>query len=312
MSRIPLSSIIYKCLRFYRLSNDQFNYHLFTFESTQYPRSSADCANLKDYFLASGRIQDVYDPDKKEFVKVNIVASVSTLEAIIKSSSDQLSMASDPDVHISSANPNQKIHLPSNSYERSNLAYNIRQYTGQLSTIRGALYKIVLESYQKIRFSDLNTDIIYDHIRVLNDSIVQLCPNSINSFASIRDNLDSENPEDWANAVHSCRRLLKDVADSLYPPSDDKISKGSKQISIDEEHYINRLMLYVDDNLSKTSPTSVLNSTLDQIGNRIDAVYHASCKGTHTDVTKTESRQYVIYTFLLLGDILSLKRKDSP
>ena len=36
----------------------------------------------------------------------------------------------------------------------------------------------------------------------------------------------------------------------------------------------------------------------------------AACKGTHDIVTKFEAQRYLIYTYLFLGDILSLDDSD--
>ncbi|ENX04871.1 hypothetical protein [Acinetobacter variabilis] len=47
-------------------------------------------------------------------------------------------------------------------------------------------------------------------------------PLSAQKFASVYENLTSENSEDWSNAVHSCRRILQDTADVIYPAREDK------------------------------------------------------------------------------------------
>jgi len=49
-----------------------------------------------------------------------------------------------------------------------------------------------------------------------------------------------------------------------------------------------------------------VGSHLDYIGDRIDSIYNASTKGTHAKVSKEEAERYVIYTYLLLSDLLSL------
>ena len=40
---------------------------------------------------------------------------------------------------------------------------------------------------------------------------------------------------------------------------------------------------------------------------RLDSVFLAAQKGSHAVVTKDEADRYVVYTYLVVGDILSLQ-----
>ena len=51
-------------------------------------------------------------------------------------------------------------------------------------------------------------------------------------------------------------------------------------------------------------------SHLRYLGDRLDSVVLAGHKGTHDDiVSREEADRYVVYTYLLVGDILSLLSK---
>ncbi|NEX10633.1 hypothetical protein GII83_10230 [Bacillus subtilis] len=135
----------------------------------------------------------------------------------------------------------------------------------------------------------------------------EICPEAIQKFISVYENLNSTNDEDWANAVHTCRRIIKEVADSLYPPSDEPISlSGGKIIKIGEDQYINRLIQYIDSKSTSEKFSSIVGSHLKFIGERLDGVHEAANKGTHAEVTLDEAERYIIYTYLVIGDILSL------
>ena len=43
------------------------------------------------------------------------------------------------------------------------------------------------------------------------------------------------------------------------------------------------------------------------MGDRLDAIFRAAQKGSHSTVTKEEADRCVVYTYLLVGDILSLR-----
>ena len=50
----------------------------------------------------------------------------------------------------------------------------------------------------------------------------------------------------------------------------------------------------------------VVGADLGSIGMRLDAINDAVCKGTHVEVTKDEASRYIIHTYLLISDIISL------
>jgi hypothetical protein len=54
----------------------------------------------------------------------------------------------------------------------------------------------------------------------------------------------------------------------------------------------------------------VVGSDLSSVGMRLDAINDAVCKGTHVEVTKDEASRYIIHTYLLISDILSLRDSD--
>jgi hypothetical protein len=132
------------------------------------------------------------------------------------------------------------------------------------------------------------------------------CPKSIGKFVSVYENLSSDNPEDYANAVHSCRRILLDLADALYPPSDTPIQINGKPIKVGTDQYVNRLIQYISSKSNSDTYKDIVGSDLRSIGERLDAVNDAVCKGTHTDIAKEEAQRYIIHTYFLISDIISL------
>lgn len=124
------------------------------------------------------------------------------------------------------------------------------------------------------------------------------------------ENLKSENTENWSNAVHSCRRILKDLANSVYPPSETKIKVIDGQerpINLDKDHYINRIIEFITQSSDSQNYQRVVGSQLKFIEDRLDSLLNASHTGTHeTIVSKDDANRFVVYTYLLIGDILSL------
>jgi hypothetical protein len=136
-------------------------------------------------------------------------------------------------------------------------------------------------------------------------------PDAVKRFSSVYENLHSENPEDWSNAVHSCRRILQDLADAVFPPRDEvrikKVGGKDRLIHLGKQHYINRIVAFVEDSSGSRRFSDIVGSQLGFLGDRLDSVFRAAQKGSHDAiVTREEADRYVVYTYLIVGDVLSL------
>jgi hypothetical protein len=256
--------------------------------------------------LAHRRFQkyDFKSKRKEEYISY---ASIADIESNIQTLQIKLAAASDPNISLTSANPHQFLVSPSgNSAERSHITSEIRQNTQILGQVKGALYNYILTIYNKLVYGNIVEDIFTESRTRVIQKLGEYCPKSIGKFVSVYENLSSDNPEDYANAVHSCRRILLDLADALYPPSDTPIQINGKSIKVGPDQYINRLIQYINSKSGSKTYNDVVGSDLSSIGMRLDAINDAVCKGTHTDVTKDEATRYIIHTYLLISDIISL------
>ena len=87
-----------------------------------------------------------------------------------------------------------------------------------------------------------------------------------------------------------------------------KVEENRREIKLDKDHYINRLMCFTQDNSSSSRFEEIVGSHLRFLGDRLDAIFKAAQKGSHASVGREEANRYVVYTYMLVGDILSLKR----
>lgn len=182
--------------------------------------------------------------------------------------------------------------------------------TRELASRRTFIHDYATCKHYEIRFSRLAED-VFARIRPrIDSSIGHTVPDAVRELTAVHDNLASDNPEDWSNAAHSCRRVLKDLADAVFPPQVEPRTRevDGKQIEIrlGTERYINRLIAYIEDSSESGHYREIVGSHLRYIGDRLDAIFAAAQKGSHATVTKEEADRCVVYTYLLVGDILSL------
>ncbi len=132
-------------------------------------------------------------------------------------------------------------------------------------------------------------------------------PNLKERFEALHPLLESNNPSHWANAVHECRKIFQELADELFPAQSEPRKKNGLEIKLDSNSYINRLVCFVEDHSGSKTYSSVVSSQLDDFGKKLKTIFDATNKGTHADLTRDHAYSFTAYTYLLVGDILSLK-----
>ena len=195
--------------------------------------------------------------------------------------------------------------------ERRQLRSTIMNTSAHLASRRTFIYGYASRKYYELNFGGVAND-AFGRIRLSVDSLIgKVVPESVRKFTAIYDNLKSDNPEDWANAVHGCRRVLQDLADAVFPaqvePRYVQVDGEAKSIILGNDQYINRLIAYIEDSSNSERFSELVGSELKYIGDRLDALLRASQKGSHAAVSKEEADRYVVYTYLTVGDILSLR-----
>jgi hypothetical protein len=312
LSEIPLVNIALKASRLARLLNDFESQKIMEYEASGYP-STPDGVPTDVFGLAIKAGREIKEKDKKsgETLQKVYLTSIEQLEHEVQLAETSLSAARDPDVSVTSANPSQWVASPAgNAAERSRVRINSNQAKSRLSARRSFIYAYALRRHHELKFSGIADDIFSRIREAVDTAIGDRVPDAVQKLSAVYANLNSENPEDWSNAVHSCRRVLQDLADAIYPARDDKVIEvdgNKKPIKLGPDNYINRLVAFIEENSTSERYQEIVGSHLSFVGDRLDSVFAAAQKGSHaTILTRQEADRYVVYTYLLVGDILSL------
>jgi len=304
LNELTLQSSIQKTLRLARLVNDLNAVDWISEELRGFSTDGKGLLTRRAWEACkrSNRIYYNKDADGERA----ITKSVSVMEQGLETLKERMKVAFDPNISISSQSTYNPPLPQGNKHERLGIATNISQYSEYIEKVRSSFYEYVLNINYELKFSNINEDIFTRKRLFVDQRLAEVSPEAVRRFVSVHENLRSENSEDWANAVHSCRRILKDIADELYPPSEEPIEISGKRIKIGEDQVINRLIQYVDSKSTSGRFEELVGSHLKYLGERLDSVYGAVNKGTHAEVLKEEAERYIIFTYLLIGDILSL------
>lgn len=319
LERLSLSGCVMKAARLARLVGDDDHFLVFRHELSGYP-STPNGVEPQVWRLlkAADRIKQVKKTDGKskdivETIERAEIRSITSIEENAATLKMRLSFFQPQPTNISSANPNQYVHPPFRNLQvEAQIAESYRDEMAALAARRAFVYSFALAKHFELRVSSAAEDIFAGYRERVDQYLGNLIPDELRRLDSIRGNLTSDNPEDWANAGHSCRRLLQAVADVLYPSSDQPAKSASgKVVQIGKDNYINRLVMFCESKTTSGVSLKVMSSDLRYIGERLDSVFSAAQKGSHAEIDLSEAQRFVIHTYLLIGDILDLNAEAS-
>lgn len=318
LSEATLTSIALKASRIARITGDFDMQQIMLFEAGGYP-SEPTGVQPEIWSLAMKAKRIIKEKKNGEIKEYATLKSIEQLESENQAAKERLRSAVDPNISISSSNPNQFISpVVGNGFERATVIGSISEIAKIIGQRRAYIYQYLSDVYYELRYSSVTED-SFSRIRsVVDTNIANLTPNAVKKFTAIYDNLDSDNAEDWANAVHSCRRVLQDLADVLYPSREDitkKIGGKERVIKLGPDAYINRIIAYVEGNTQSERFKEIVGSHMKYLGERLDAIFQAAQKGSHAEIVlKEEADRYVVYTYMVVGDLITLKlsRETSP
>ena len=108
--------------------------------------------------------------------------------------------------------------------------------------------------------------------------------------------------EELAQAVTSCRRILKAVADHLFPGEQSATSVEGN--ALDDGAYRNRLFEYLKQNAGSDKSKAAIRAALGGVYERFEATDKLASKGVHSSVGLTEAESCALSTYMVAGELL--------
>ena len=316
LSEISFTGILLKCMRLARITWDQHAMTWFTLELNWYDGKKVIIPETQDQTKESiANFCWRWNVKKNaEWIEQNryYTSSISELESIVTTEQIKLNNLKTPQQYTpNSVYDNYNSILTKISMDSNLIQSNINNNLSLLSRIKSAVYKYVLSVNYKYKYGNAVYEIFNSIKTNVIDKLQEISPDSIEILSSIYDNLNSINKTDRSNAVHNCRRILYAISNILYPASEEEIEiekwKKKEKIKLTDENYIIRLKQYIKKQSKSKTFEKIVWSSLEFFGARIDALYKSATKWWHIIIkSKEEAERYVIYTFMLLNDILSL------
>ncbi|MBB5854034.1 hypothetical protein ACFQ05_12055 [Amycolatopsis umgeniensis] len=177
----------------------------------------------------------------------------------------------------------------------------IQQQEQVLERVKTAIHTFLVATEAELDEGQQESPLFSRAQEYINTALAKYAPNALEKFVAAQDRLYSGKPEDLAHALTSCRRMIKALADALYPPTDETVTgDDGVERKMSDDAYRNRLLQYVREQLGK----HVLQKTLDSLGARLKSLDSLASKGVHDNVSAAEAETCIVWTYLLAADIV--------
>jgi hypothetical protein len=126
-------------------------------------------------------------------------------------------------------------------------------------------------------------------------------------------NLTSTNPADWSKVGHSSRKILKFLADHVFPPSNEKyLAKDGKEYTVTDPCFINRLHAFLDKNTS-AEEKNFIGAQIDYFDSYLRQVVNYAQMAEHNpSIDKFHANMLAIHLYLVSSEILKHVNSNSP
>jgi hypothetical protein len=176
-----------------------------------------------------------------------------------------------------------------------------------LARQRGEIADYLPETERQILFGQVNSDVFERNRAYVDERLAALAPQALEQFEAAYRRHSEGDAEARSDALTSCRRVLKTLADVLYPATDETVTGiDGVERKMTDDKFIMRLCQFAAEKTEGSASRELLVSQIGALGERLDALDRLTSKGVHGDVSAAEVDQCLIQTYLAAGDLLRL------
>jgi hypothetical protein len=183
------------------------------------------------------------------------------------------------------------------------------QFNQILSGIMDKCLFFLNETITELQYGG-TVEYLMEEIRKNTDAkLAKLDKKIVDEAQSLFLNLTSTNPADWNKVGHSSRKMLKLLADNVFPPQNQPYKmKDERELKVGDDKFINRLCAFLDQNLSG-GERKFLISEIKYFESYLRQVTEYAQMGEHKpSIEKYHADMLAIHTYLIISEIL--KHKD--
>jgi len=315
--KINSSSAALRCLRLARLLSDPGSIEWLQYETGGYPTTSDHRIEQRAFEIGCvhGRATYLVGTEGNTI----FVELAGELESRIQASLSAMGSLTTQGVSIAGEYSAAAMHGLTQQVRETNagLQLSITDARRKLGILQGQYYAYALAVNLELRFSGRAEEVFRSYRLDVDRELTALAPDSLKKLDAAYERLSSTQPESWAQALTSCRRVFEDVSNSLFgktfPGHKGKsvTARSGKALDVSGDHYLNRLYAVVDYLADSGTARRSVGSQITYVVDWIEGIHDALNKGVHGDLAYHEARRAVLHTYVCLGDISLLLGKVS-
>jgi hypothetical protein len=176
-----------------------------------------------------------------------------------------------------------------------------------VTNIENLVFRFVSESYAMLCYGDVLQDIWQGYCTAIDKHLIPIGLSK--HLDAIRNGLESVNPQEWRNAIWSCRDILHDLAAYLWGDQRKTYEylpgKGENgKLEVTDSCYVNRLGAYLHQKGIDKECRAYLSAEMERIYNSIKTLNELDSKA-HGAITLHDARSAAIGTYVILGELVT-------
>lgn len=185
-----------------------------------------------------------------------------------------------------------------------------------LESVRHTAFAALCSWERQLTYADVNERIFERFRSQVDASLAKGAPEVLDQFSAVYRRLrevvrtpEASIQEDLAQAVTTCRRILKAVADHVLPGV--RGATNDNGVSLDDAAYRNRIHEFVAQNVSSTSVAESAKAAYGGLIDRFNALDKLANKGVHAQLGLHEAELCAINTYLVTGELLAIAARST-
>lgn len=285
LSRLGAQALLLKTSRLARYADDEEIREWLRFEMQSFDHSAI---SLK-YMTKTGRWTD---REKEE----GYWWPLAKIEATLEAQKQKLSLMRIPDTSGDRA----VIVIDRISAQINHATKNISTFEGIKTRVVSLIHDFVTNVYYQKTFDNVAEQIFDAYKKDIDNLIAENSGDILGQIPSVITRLSSEDKESISHALTTCRRIIDSFANHIFPAKDETINIGDNVLSLKQDKILNRINAFIHQNSQSESQKKKLRQNLSNLYDRVSA-------GVHSDVDYSEAKSLFFNTYLILGEILTLR-----
>jgi hypothetical protein len=166
---------------------------------------------------------------------------------------------------------------------------------------------------QELRYGSMIASIVDEIRNEVDEKLIGINKEISVELNSVYLNLSSgTSAVEWSHVSTSCRRILKILADDIFPPKEElHIGRDGKSYSVKSDDYINRICAFVDEN-STGDDRRLLTAETKYLASYLEQIDEMASKGVHGNITKFQASMVLTHMYLIISDIIRILETKKP